>query len=114
MLAEIIADASAKVAGTLRGIYSLDAVAANTPREVKRLTLELALVYIAQRQPEVAQFDWMPLMEQVNADLKAIRRGENRLDVDGPPEPGANQGGDYFPDPVTRGERTFIDGMGDF
>lgn len=114
VMAEVIADASAKVAGTLRGNYDLDAVAANTPREVKRLTLELAACYIAQRHPEAVRFEWEPRMEQVNRDLKAIRSGENRLDVVGPPEPSANQGADYFPDPMTNGERTFLDGMGDF
>lgn len=114
VMQEVIADASAKVAGTLRGNYDLGVVAENTPREVKRLTLELATCYIAQRHPEVVRFDWEPRMKQVNTDLKAIRSGENRLDAAGPPEPSANQGGDYFPDPMTNGVRVFIDGMGDF
>lgn len=90
----VIADASAKVAGYLRGIYDLDVVAANPPQEVVRLTLDVATAYLFQRFPEYARGDWLALMQQCDVELKALRRGDTRLDVTGPPEPAANTGGD--------------------
>lgn len=89
----VIADASAKVAGYLRGIYDLDVVAANPPREVVRLTLDVAVAYLAERHPEAVRKAWLPLMEHAETELKALRKGETRLDVVGPPEPPANVGG---------------------
>ncbi len=89
----LIADASAKVAGYLRGIYDLDAVAANTPREVKRLTLQVARAYLYERNPEHYRRDWQPIMEQADKELMALRMGKTRLDVVGTPEPAANTGG---------------------
>lgn len=83
----IIADASAKVAGFLRESYSLDAVSASTPEEVKRLTLDVAVVYLRQRHPEFARGDWVELDRSVTRDLNSLRTGNTRLDVVGPPEP---------------------------
>lgn len=92
ILEDIRADASAKIAGALRGIYDLDAVAADPPREVLRLSLDMCKVYAAQRHPEAVRFDWEPLLKSVDRDLAKIRTGEARLDVVGTPEPAANNG----------------------
>jgi len=89
----ILKDASAKVAGYLRGTYDLTTVASVLPEEVVRLTLDVAVAYLAQRHPEVMRVDWTPLMEQADKELKALRRGDTRLDIEGPPEPPANTGG---------------------
>jgi len=89
----LLKDASAKVAGYLRGIYPLATIAANPPEEVLRLTLDVAEAYAAKRHSEYVQRDWEKLMLAAERDLKSLRRGETRLDVDGSPEPAANQGG---------------------
>src|SRR5690606_8278675 len=89
---ELIKDSSAKVAATLRQHYPLDAVAENTPREVVRLTLDVAKVYAAQRYPEVVRYDWKDLNDSVKDDLKSLALGRTRLDVVGSPEPAANNG----------------------
>ena len=113
---QLCKDASSKVAGYLRGTYDLDAVATNTPHEVKRLALDVAVAYAAQRHAEYVRRDWQSLMEQVDKELKALRKAETRLDVVGSPEPPANVGGTAesgnpdLPDPGPR----FTDNWGDF
>lgn len=101
-------DASARVAGFLRGIYSLDAVAAAPPEEVIRLTLDVAEALAAKRFPRAVMRDWMPLWKVATDELKDLRNGVTRLDVEGSPEPAANQGGEVAsgnpdaPDPLPR------------
>jgi phage gp36-like protein len=95
-IAQLIADASGKVASYLRGSYDLDTVAASTPNEVVRLTLDVAFAMAAQRHPEVVRVDWQPLMQAAEKDLERLRKGETRLDVVGPPEPAANTGGAVY------------------
>lgn len=92
-IAQLLADASAKVASYLRGIYDLTAVAATPPAEVTRLALDVAVAYAAQRHPEYVRRDWQALMRAAEGDLEKLRKGTTRLDVVGSPEPGANQGG---------------------
>lgn len=89
---EVIQDASARVAGVLRNHYSLDLIAENTPREVVRLTLDVAKVYTAQRYPEVVGYDWKDLDDALTRELRALGKGDTRLDVVGAPEPGRNHG----------------------
>ena len=74
-VARILADASAKVAGVLRGIYDLTVIASAPPEEVKRLALDVAVVYAAQRHPEVVRRDWQPLLKAVTQDLEDLRTG---------------------------------------
>jgi phage gp36-like protein len=115
-VARVIADASAKVAGYLRGVYSLAAIETTTPEEVKRLTLDVACAYLAQRHPEVLRLDWAEAMKLVDRELKDLRNGVSRLDVEDAPEPAANQGGSTSsgnpacPEPAPR----FSDNWGDF
>ncbi len=92
-VAQLLADASSKVAGYLRGNYDLAAVAANPPHEVVRLTLDVAVAYAAQRHSEYVQKDWQKLMAAAESDLKSLRSGATRLDVIGAPEPPTNVGG---------------------
>lgn len=93
-------DASAKVAGYLRGIYDLTTIAAAPPEEVIRLTLDVAEAYAAKRHPEYVKRDWEKLMRAAESDLGKLRRGETRLDIDGSPEPAKNQGGATYDVPV--------------
>lgn len=115
-LAELIADASAQVAGALRSQYPLAAVEANTPREVVRITLDGFVALCRQRYPEVFRTDWEPYARAFRKDLDGLRTGANRLDVEGSPEPAANAGqqSEFIPDNDTSCERTFVDGFGDF
>lgn len=112
----ILADASAKVAGVLRGIYDLTAVATTTPEEVKRLALDVAVVYAAQRHPEVVRRDWQPLLKAVQYDLESLRTGKTRLDVVSTPEPAANEGGSITSTVVDDDDQParVFDNMGDF
>lgn len=110
----LCADATAKVNGYLRGIYDLP-LAEPVPEEVKRLTLDVAVAYAAQRHPEYVQRDWVTLIEAVDRELTALRKGFTRLDVVGPPEPGANQGATVSSGDVASPEaRQVWQNMGDF
>lgn len=118
-ITRLIADASAKVAAAMRGKYDLDAVASSTPEEVKRLTLDVAHAYAALRHPSYVQADGFELMKLANAELKMLRNGEMRLDVEGTPEPREDVGGGYVEgDPDTFDATThrpaFLHGFGDF
>jgi Protein of unknown function (DUF1320) len=92
VLLELRSDASSVVAGYLRGVYDLDAVAANTPREVIRLTLDVVKVYAAQRYPEVVRYEWEPLDKAARRDLESLRLEKTRLDTKGSPDPPTNVG----------------------
>jgi hypothetical protein len=112
----LLRDACAKVAGYLRGTYDLDAVAANTPSEVKRLSLEVACAFAGQRHPECVRWEWLPRMQAAESDLKALRKGDTRLDVVGTPEPAANNGAQALSGNVRRPcpVRTWRGNFGDF
>lgn len=89
----VIADASSKVAGYLRTMYTLADVAANTPEEVRRITLDVAQAYLTIRHPEFFRGDGEALMRSAVSELKDLRKGLSRLDVEGTPEPAENAGG---------------------
>lgn len=113
-IAALIADSSSKVDSYLRGIYPLPLTV--VPNEVKRLALDVAVAYAAQRHSEYVRRDWKTLMEQVERDLKSLRRGETRLDIQTTPEPAANEGGfvqnGTAADPATPFK--MFENMGDF
>lgn len=112
-VAQLLADAKSKVFGVCRGIYDLAALEANPPHELNRLILDVAVAYAAQRHPEVVRRDWVPLMAQVDADLSRLRAGKARLDVEGTPEPAANQGTEILVgDPDDFDEDTFEPAFG--
>lgn len=92
-ITRILADASAKVAGYLRTMYTLADIEASTPEEVKRITLDVAVAYLTIRNPEYFRGDGAGLLKIAVDELKALRTGESRLDVEGSPEPAENAGG---------------------
>ncbi len=94
-LEQLCADATSKVDGVLRNKYPTwpDDFASDVPNEVKRLTLDVAVAMLAQRHPEYVRRDWSALMKHAEDELNMLSLGERRLDVDGAPEPAANQGG---------------------
>ena len=91
-IARWIKDATSKVDSYLRGIYALP-LALPVPNEVSRLTLDVAEAMAARRHPNYVRRNWQELMAAAEKDLISLRRGTTRLDVQGAPEPGANQGG---------------------
>ena len=113
---QLLADASGKVAGYLQGTYDIAAVTLNTPPEVVRLTLDVAVAMAAIRHPEAMPgTDGIELMKLADKDLQSLRANKTSLGVDTTPEPAANQGGEIFPDPSTETVYTFArDGFGDF
>ena len=115
-IARLCKDASAKVAGYLRGVYDLAVIAADPPEEVIRLTLDVAVAYAAQRHPEYVKRDWEKLMRAAESDLMRLRKGETRLDVVSTPEPAANEGGSVVSTTVDADGQPgrIFDDMGDF
>lgn len=87
----LVSDASSKVDSYLRGIYTIPL--SEVPNEVKRLALDVAVAYAAMRHPEYVRRDGKALMEMAEKDLKSLRNGETRLDIQTSPEPAANAGG---------------------
>lgn len=89
---QLRADASSKVRSYLEPMGIMDSLVALfnqttgelltgkvLPDEVIRLTLDVAVALAAQRHPEVMRQDWRLLMQQCDADLKALREGKTSL-----------------------------------
>jgi len=121
-IALLIADASSKVDSYLRGTYSKYMPFETVPNEVKRLALDVAVAFVAQRHPEVVRMAWKELMDAAEADLAKLRDGKTRLDVaDAVP---ANAGGGVIGDDETtstaqggilsRPLHFYVDGLEDF
>lgn len=119
-LTRILRDASSKVLGAIKGNYPVDAIKAMTaeelPEEIVRVTLDQAVAMMCQRHPEVMRQDWIELMKQADADLKALRMNERGLDTQGAPEPPKNSGGTVVraSSDLPELERTFNCGFGSF
>lgn len=110
-------DCDSHVEGYLRGIYDLEAVRANPPEQVRRLSLDYAEARVWRSSPKHARGDWAEYIKVVDGELTGIRTGKARLDVVGSPEPAANVGGKLFNSSgsvVCPPVKFFIDGMGDF
>lgn len=106
----VLLDAQSYVEGALRHVYDLSTLRGVDPwpNEVVRLILDRAEGRVYMRHPEHAKFDAGRLLDRVDKELEnLVNRGKRRLDVDGSPEPAANQGGTTsssvtdpdFPDP---------------
>jgi hypothetical protein len=91
----LLLDAVSYVESFLRPVYDLDLLRrmAPPPNEVVRLALDRAEAELYCRHPEFARFDGYRAKERCDAELEKLRFGKRRLDVVGPPEPAANQGG---------------------
>lgn len=115
VLEGVIRDATGYVNGFLRGIYPIP-LPEPIPDEVKRLTLDVAQGYLANRHAEYVRYDGGKLLEQARKELMDLRTGKTRLDVMGAPEPAANQGGKVmFPVRGRSPERPrFFDDLGDW
>jgi phage gp36-like protein len=79
-LTAIKRDATACVAGYMRGIYALP-LEEPVSNEVKRLALDVAVAYAAERHPEYVRRDWRAAWEKVRQELCDVRNGKTRLDI---------------------------------
>ena len=114
----LLLDAVSYVESFLRAEYDLDLLRGMNPapNEVQRLVLDRAEAELYCRHPEFARFDGYKAKERCDAELEKLRRGTRRLDVVGPPEPAANEGGttgSFDTRARPRTPRTF-DKLGDF
>ena len=115
-VAQVIRDAEAYVNGFLRGIYPTIPVSP-VPDQVMRITLDVAEAYAYQRNGTLSRRDPEVIIERARKDLVDIRNGKIRLDVDGAPEPAANQGGSARsgdPDDPDPPSSVFLGGLGDY
>jgi phage gp36-like protein len=112
---QIILDAESVVNGYLRGTYTLPIT--SPPRVLKTISLDLAHALAHERHPEYVRASGKEQRERAMGMLRAIRKGEMRLDVEGSPEPGSNHGGAVETgnpyDPIVK-PKIFADGTGDF
>jgi phage gp36-like protein len=81
------ADSAAFVEGFLRPLYDLTLIRDVRPHQVKRLSLDHAVVQCAKRNPEYIRKDWKDLEQSLLNELELIRRNIVRLNTDTSPEP---------------------------
>jgi phage gp36-like protein len=115
----LLLDAVSYVESYLRGTYDLTVLRAmeTPPNEVARLVLDRAEAELYCRHPEFARFDGYKAKDRCDHELRKLVEGARRLDVVGPPEPAANEGGTTGSfDPRTPAGRTprMFDDLGDF
>lgn len=80
-------DADSFVEGFLRPMYDLEEVRLVRPNQVVRLSLDAAVMMLAQRHPEYIRKDWKEIRSALMQDLELIRRNVMRLDLETSPEP---------------------------
>lgn len=104
-LQQLAEDASSKIRGGLPGYNPDDLSPANAAltTELRRLALDAAMAMAAQRSGSA--MDWVPMMQQVDADLALVRKGQASLGSNANPTPedhavvvvSAAPSGDYWP-----------------
>lgn len=119
---DLLFDATAKVDSYLSAVISTPVgkvgSPAEYPREVIRMTLDVAEAYAAKRHPEVVARDWEKLMKAAESDLKNYREGKTKLGST-PADPAANHGATVGADDpriqaeIDRGTRTSQSMWGD-
>jgi phage gp36-like protein len=116
----LLLDACSFVAGGLGPHYSEETLAtmATVPREITRITLDVAEAYAAKRHPTIVKRDWGKLMEEARLDIKQVRTGKANLGTTAVPEPSKLTAGDVYvngePDPDDYPETFSKDGFGGF
>lgn len=86
---QVLSDASSKVRGGLPLYNPDDLTPANAllTDELRRLALDAAVAMTAQRHPGYTKYNWVELMEQIDADLDRIRKGQASLGSNASPTP---------------------------
>lgn len=112
----LIADATSWCRGKIGPVFQLAELDSDTAGDLKRIAIDVARAYLAERCPEVMRIDAAKVFTRCATDIKAIRVGEASLGTEAAPEPAANHGarvssGDpNSPEPKPR----FSDNWGDF
>lgn len=101
-LERLIKDACSYVDSFLRRVYPLPLPGPEVPNEVQRLALDVAQAMLAERHPEYRKIDGAKLRERAEKELNDLAEGRRRLDVQGLPEPAANEGGTVLSNDPTR------------
>jgi hypothetical protein len=115
----LLLDAVSYVETFLRGKYDLTVLRTMNPppNEVRRLVLDRAEAELYCRHPEFARFDGYKAKDRCDRELEKLIHGDRRLDVVGPPEPAANEGGttgSFDPRPLASPTPRVFDDMGDY
>ncbi len=115
----LLLDAVSYVESFLRGKYDLTVLRAMrpAPNEVTRLVLDRAEAELYCKHPEFARFDGYKAKDRCDHELEKLVHGERRLDVVGPPEPAANEGGttgSFDPHPPHAPTPRVFDDLGDY
>jgi phage gp36-like protein len=115
----LLLDAVSYVESFLRGKYDLTFLRSmpTPPNEVTRLVLDRAEAELYCKHPEFARFDGYKAKDRCDHELEKLARGDRRLDIVGPPEPAANEGGTTVSSvPRARGSDTprVFDKLGDY
>jgi hypothetical protein len=115
----LLLDAVSYVESFLRGKYDLNVLRAMrpAPNEVTRLVLDRAEAELYCKHPEFARFDGYKAKDRCDKELEKLVHGDRRLDVVGPPEPAANEGGttgSFDPRPSVSCTPRVFDKLGDY
>lgn len=124
-VAQLQEDSDVFVLDMIRGTRAdgvMDAIVANPPRSLKRLSLQWAMAQIWKRAPAHARGDWLELEKAARSELMDIRRSDMRIDINAGDLPPANVGGvvmDGSGDLLETSDATFLGGcrgggFGDF
>lgn len=78
----LILDATSRVTSALIGVYPdiLTFTALTVPNELKRLALDAAFAYMAQRHEEYVRRDYVKLLTQLEIDLNNHRIARSQVD----------------------------------
>jgi phage gp36-like protein len=115
-LAAIIQDASSYVLEAYYVTFEAVPEAGHIPAGLRRLALDAAVAYLAQRAPEVFRIDWERLFKWVDREVTKLKQGERKVGA-APPDAAANHGGEaltndpYSCDPP---QIFFVNGTGIF
>ena len=82
-LARIIDDASSFCDGYYAAL-GLIPFQGTPPATVKRLALDVAVAFVAQRHPEVLHRDWEALLDAARRELEDVRKGKTQLGLTAP------------------------------
>lgn len=89
-IARIVEDASSYCDGYFAALGILP-FQGDPPSTVKRLALDVAVAFVAQRHPEVLHRDWEALLKAASDELDGLRKGKTQLGLTAPDvEPAAN------------------------
>jgi hypothetical protein len=116
-VAILIDNATRFCRGKIGAVFELSTLDADTAGDLKRLALDVARAYLAERAPESLRLDPAKIFDRVTKELKQLRIGESTLGTQAAPEPAANHGGEVTsgdPEDPCPKEHFALSGTGDY